>query len=95
MASSAPRARQACALAADPAVAKTRAPRAWASWIAVVPMPEEPPCTRKLSPARRRPRPKTLVQTVKKVSGSAAAAVMPRPAGTGSAWSWWVSAYSA
>ena len=76
-------------------MAKTRAPRAWASWIAVVPMPEEPPWTRKLSPAARRPRRKTFDQTVKKVSGSAAASVMAKPAGSGSAWSWWVSAYSA
>ena len=53
-------------------MAKTRAPRAAASWIAVVPMPEVPPWTRKVSPACRRPRPKTLVQTVKKVSQSAA-----------------------
>ena len=95
MASAAPSARQAWALASDPAVAKTRTPRAWASWIAVVPMPEEPPCTRKLSPALRPPRTKTFDQTVKKVSGSAAASVMPRPSGIGSAWSWWVSAYSA
>ena len=41
------------------------------------------------------PRPKTLLQTVKKVSQSPAAARMSSPAGTGSAWSWWVSANSA
>ena len=42
---------QAAHFSAEPAVAKTRAPKAWASWIAVVPMPEEPPWTRKRSPA--------------------------------------------
>ena len=41
--------------------------------IAVVPMPEEPPWTSSVSPSARRPRSKTLCQTVKKVSGRAPA----------------------
>jgi hypothetical protein len=65
MATSAPSRRQASHLSSDPAVAMTVAPKALASWIAVVPMPEVPPWTRKVSPAARRPRSKTLVQTVK------------------------------
>jgi hypothetical protein len=63
-------------LSAEPAVASTRAPSALASWIAVVPMPLDPPCTRNHSPAARRPRSNTLFHTVKKVSGSAAARTM-------------------
>ena len=35
----------------DPAVVNTRAPKACASWIAVVPIPDEPPWTRNRSPA--------------------------------------------
>ena len=48
----------------------------WASWIAVVPMPLEPPWISTPSPAASRPRSNTLCQTVKKVSGSAAASTM-------------------
>ena len=60
-------------------------------------MPDEPPCTSKLSPAAEPRRgTKTLLQTVKKVSQSAGRLDHVRaPRGTGSAWSWWVSAYSA
>ncbi|CFP64694.1 Uncharacterised protein [Bordetella pertussis] len=36
-----------------------------ASWMAVVPMPLAPPCTSSASPAARRPRSNTLLQTVK------------------------------
>src|SRR4029450_6441073 len=36
----------------EPAVGITRAPNAFASWIAAVPMPDEPPCTRIDSPLR-------------------------------------------
>jgi len=43
---SAPSRSQAAHFAAEPAVAKTRAPNACASWIAVVPMPLEPPWIR-------------------------------------------------
>ena len=70
-------------LGALPAVVKTRAPKARPSWIAVVPMPEEPPCTSRLSPGCNWPRSNTLLQTVKKVSGRAAASTIERPAGTG------------
>jgi hypothetical protein len=86
IARSAPRSSQARHFSALPAVAKTRAPKARASWIAVVPMPEEPPCTRKDSPAWRPPRSKTLDQTVKKVSGRAAASAKSSPSGTGRHW---------
>jgi len=41
--------------------------------IAVVPMPDEPPCTSAVSPAASFPAWNRLAQTVKKVSGSAAA----------------------
>ena len=47
--------------------------------MAAVPIPLEPPCTSNDSPACKRPRSNTLVQTVKKVSGipAASAAVIP------------------
>ena len=50
---SAPSATQAAHFSGEPAVAKTRAPNALASMMAVVPMPLEPPCTRKVSPGLR------------------------------------------
>src|SRR3954466_2969963 len=86
MARLAPRRSQAAHLSGLPAVASTVTPNAEASWIAVVPMPEEPPWTRKLSPGWRRPRSKTLVQTVKKVSGMAPASTIGRVAGAGRGW---------
>ena len=46
-------------------------------------MPLDPPCTSSDSPSARRARSKTLVHTVKSVSGSAAASTVPSPAGTG------------
>jgi hypothetical protein len=52
--------------------------------MAVVPMPLEPPCTSRLSPGASRARSNTLLQTVKKVSGTAAASIIEKPAGTGS-----------
>ena len=42
------------------AVVNTRAPNAFASWIAVVPIPLDPPCTRNRSPAFNPPRMNTL-----------------------------------
>ena len=51
--------------------------------IAVVPMPLAPPWMRMVSPACSRPRSKTFVQTVKNVSGMAAASTMLNPRGTG------------
>ena len=46
-------------------------------------MPLDPPCTRSDSPSERRARSKTLVHTVKNVSGSAAASAASSPAGIG------------
>ena len=86
MARSAPIFSIASHFAAPPAVASTVAPKLFASWIATVPMPDVPPCTRKASPAARRPWSKTLTQTVKKVSGRAAASMGDRLPGIGSTW---------
>src|SRR5436190_9804804 len=83
MARSAPIRSQATHFSAEPALTNTRAPRARASWMAVVPMPLDPPWIRIDSPAARRPRSNTLVHTVKNVSGMAAAATRSRPRGTG------------
>ena len=55
-----------------------------ASWIAIVPMPDEPPCTRSVSPGRRPAAMKTFDQTVQTTSGSPAASTRSTPAGTGS-----------
>ena len=49
--------------------------------MAVTPMPLEPPCTSSVSPFCRRPRSNTLLQTVKKVSGSEAASTTLQPFG--------------
>jgi len=75
-------ARHAAHFSAVRAVTTARAPKLFAIWIAVVPIPELPPWTSKVSPARRAP----LCQTVKTVSGSAAAATGATPAGSGSVW---------
>ena len=83
MAFSAPRLSQTLHFSGDPALVKTRAPKARPSWIAVVPMPPEPPWTSSASPDRSRPRSNTFVQTVKKVSGIAAALTSSRPLGVG------------
>ncbi|MNV81913.1 hypothetical protein D3C71_1756100 [compost metagenome] len=79
----APSARQLSHLASVPAVTITFAPQARASWIAVTPMPLLPPCTSSVSPGCSAPRWNTLLQTVKKVSGSEAASTSDRPRGTG------------
>jgi hypothetical protein len=89
IARSAPSRAQAAHFSAEPAVAKTARPIARASWIAVVPMPDDPPWTRNRSPARSPPRMKTLDQTVKKVSHRQAASRRSIPAGTGRAWAAW------
>ena len=47
------------------AVVITLAPKALASWIAVLPIPDEPPCTKSVSPAVSLARSKRLDQTVK------------------------------
>ena len=67
-----------------PAVVNTRAPARAASWMAIVPMPLEPPCTRKASPRRSPASMNTFDQTVQVTSGSAAAVASSTPAGRGS-----------
>ena len=52
----------------------------------MVPIPDEPPCTSSVSPTASLPRSNTLCQTVKNVSGIAAASTIDRLAGAGSAW---------
>ena len=64
----------------------TVAPHALAIWIAVTPMPLEPPWTSSVSPGCRRARSKTFDQTVKKVSGRLAASTSLRFAGLGRHW---------
>jgi hypothetical protein len=95
MARSAPSPSQAAHFRADPAVVNTRAPKCEANWIAVVPIPDDPPWTRKVSPPRKAPRMNTLDQTVKNVSGRQAAARRSIPLGIGRQWAAGVTAYSA
>ena len=64
-------------------MAITVAPKRFASWIAVRPMPLVPPWTSRLSPGASRPRSNTLFQTVKCVSGNPAASPIDTPFGTG------------
>ena len=68
------------------AVQATLAPKALASWIAIVPIPLLPPCTRRVSPLASPASWNTLEYTVHAVSGKAAAAVTPTFRGTGSSW---------
>ena len=86
MPTSAPSAKQAATFSSLPAVTMTFAPMALANWIAVTPMPLDPPCTSRVSPVCRRPRSNTFDQTVKKVSGRLAASTSLRPAGDGRHW---------
>jgi len=86
MAWSAPKAKQAWHLSSLPAVTITVAPAALAIWMAVTPMPLEPPWINKVSPACKRPRSNTLLHTVKKVSGKEAASMSLKPWGTGRHW---------
>ena len=81
---SAPSSRQASSLAALPAVTATWAPISRASWMAMVPMPLDPPCTSSVWPGCRLAVMKTLDHTVLTTSGSAAASRSATPAGTGS-----------
>jgi hypothetical protein len=64
----------------------TLAPKAFASWIAMVPMPDEPPWISSVSPVLSAPRSNTLCQTVISVSGMAAASIIDSDAGTAIAW---------
>ena len=61
---SAPSSRQIFAFSGLPTVVATRAPRAVAIWMAVVPMPLPPPCTSSRSPAWRPPTITTFDHTV-------------------------------
>ena len=63
----------------------TLAPNALASMIAVVPMPEVPPCTSTQSPLLTVARMNMFCQQVKNVSGMAAASTIESAGGTGSA----------
>ncbi len=60
--------------------------RARTAWIANVPIPDAPPCTRNTSPSRRSATPNTVEWTVAAASGSPAASSSDTPAGTGSTW---------
>ena len=64
----------------------TWAPNALASMIAVVPMPDVPPWTSTQSPLFMSARMNMFCQTVKNVSGIAAASTIDSEGGTGSAW---------
>src|SRR5450759_1228541 len=82
----APSSRQASSLYAVPAVTATRAPTARASWIAIVPIPLDPPWIRIVCPGCRLAVMNTLDHTVHATSGSAAASTSAMPFGTGSSW---------
>ncbi len=58
------------------------APIAFAIIVAVVPMPDAPPWISTDSPACSRPRWTRFSQTVRNVSGIAAASIMSRPGGS-------------
>lgn len=82
--------------ASDPTVVMiVDAPNAFASIVAVVPMPDAPPWISTLSPGDNRPRWNRFSQTVMKVSGSAAASAIPRPSGIASVLLSFATAYSA
>ena len=83
------------AQAEPPTVANTREPRTLASWMAVVPIPLVPPWISRVSPGCSRALSKTLLQTVKKVSGSAAACCRFSPPGMGRHWGAGAVQYSA
>ena len=82
MARSAPSFRQAAALCCEPTVTMTFDPKALASWIAMVPIPDDPPWIRSVSPGLSAPRSNTLCQTVISVSGMAPASNIERAGGT-------------
>ncbi len=70
----------------DPTVTITLEPKALASWIAMVPMPDEPPWISNVSPGFNAPRSNTLCQTVISVSGVAPASGIDSADGTAIAW---------
>ena len=57
-----------------------------ASWMAIVPIPDEPPWTSSHCPGASPADMKTFDHTVQATSGSAAASTSDTPAGTGSSW---------
>ncbi len=81
---SAPSSLQRASFSGPPAVTATVAPAALASWIAIVPIPLEPPCTSTVSPGRTWATMNRFDHTVHATSGSAAAVTRSTPAGTGS-----------
>src|SRR4051794_16247073 len=84
MARSAPSASHAAAFSLLPTVHSTGpAPRALATWMAMVPIPLDPPCTRNDSPDDSRATCTTFDQTVQATSGNAAAVMRSTPAGIG------------
>ena len=86
MVTSAPRSAHTASFPALPAVVKTVADSALASWIANVPMPPAPPCTSSVSPGWRPAIMNTLDQTVQATSGIDPAATRSRPSGIGISW---------
>ena len=73
-------------MSCPPTVTITLEPNAFASWIAMVPMPEEPPWISSVSPGFSAPRSNTLCQTVISVSGMAPASAIVSDGGTVIAW---------
>ncbi len=86
MPTSAPSSAQRASFSALPAVTSTRAPTAFASWIAIVPIPLAPPCSSTVSAGRRCATMNRLDHTVAVTSGSAAASSRLTPLGTGNSW---------
>ena len=80
----APSSRHRSNLAADPAVTATSAPSARTIWMAWVPIPLAPPCTKTSSPAASPAVMTRLDHTVQATSGSPAASCRLTPAGSGS-----------
>jgi len=85
MPTSAPSDLACAAFSAPRPVVMTFAPAALAIWIAVTPMPDVAPCTKRVSPAFSMPISNTFAQTVKTVSGRDAASAKLRDPGTGRA----------
>jgi hypothetical protein len=86
IATSAPSRVQNSIFSALPTVHTTFALCATASWIAIVPIPDAPPCTSSHSRFERCAAMKTFDQTVAVVSGSAAALTRSTPSGTDRTW---------
>ncbi len=92
---SAPSSAQRASFSGLPAVTATRAPTAFANWIAMVPIPLEPPWISTVSPGRKWEMRNTFDQTVAVTSGSAAATVSSTPSGTGRSWPTGTATFSA